>query len=363
MERQEGEELESSEGNEGPSEGLSMKVLQLSLQSKEGLTSNHSFKVEGKIKDTEVVVLVDCGATTDFISSALTRSLKLTVLNTKEYEVEVGTGERVKNRGISPQLSIEVQGIPIQRFFVVDLGGSDVVLGLEWLSSLGEVKANFKNLELEWGSQDGKKLLKGDPSLCKSPTSWKALHKALNDEGEGFLLSYKVFKDHVKEEKWVCDKKLNTFLEEFDDLFHEPLGLPPKRSCDHTIALKVGTTTPNIRPYRYPYYQKNEIERFVKEMLTVGIIRPSNNPFSSPVIFVKKKDGGWRFCIDYRALNKLTIPDKFPIPIIDESLDELGGAQVFTKLDLKSGYHQIKMKEEDVMKTAFRTHEGHYEFL
>ena len=114
----------------------------------------------------------------------------------------------------------------------------------------------------------------------------------------------------------------------------------------------------NYRPYRYSPFHKTEIERQVTELLTAGLIVPSASPFASPVLLVQKKDGSWRFCIDYRRLNSMTIKNRFPMPLVDEILDELAGTQFFTSLDMTAGYHQIRMAEEDEGKTAFKTHHG-----
>ena len=133
---------------------------------------------------------------------------------------------------------------------------------------------------------------------------------------------------------------LQALLYKHPTIFSTLQGLPPFRGVhDHSIPLVPGSLPPNIRPYRHPFAQKNEIEKMVQELLTAGVIRPSMSPYSSPVVMVLKKEGSWRMCPNFRALNKLTIKDKFLIPVIDDLLDELSGAQFFTKLDLHSGYH------------------------
>jgi hypothetical protein len=157
---------------------------------------------------------------------------------------------------------------------------------------------------------------------------------------------------------------LQSILSKYQDIFFTPHGLPPSHGVhDHFIPLVLGSLPPNVLPYCYPFSQNNENEKNFQELLDVSVICPNTIPYSSMVVMVLKKKGTWRMCPDFRTLNKLTIKEKFPIPVIDDLLDELSGAQYFTKIDLHFGYHEIHMKEEDITKTSFRTHEVHYDFL
>lgn len=250
----------------------------------------------------------------------------------------------------------------IEDFLLLPLGNSDVILGIQWLEKLGNITTNWKTQTLKFQSEGVTVTLQGDPHLGRTGISLKAMLKNLQKEGQGYLLELNHLEGVVNEDS-VVPGFFQSLIQEFQQVFHMPEGLPPPRHIEHAIVLRSGTNPISVRPYRYSQSQKDEIEKLVRNMLNAGIIQHSNSAYSSPVLLVKKKDGSWRFCVDYRALNKETVPDKSPIPVIDELLDELSGAAIFTKLDLKSGYHQIRVRADDVHKTAFRTHEGHYEFL
>ena len=137
--------------------------------------------------------------------------------------------------------------------------------------------------------------------------------------------------------------KIQELLDEYKDVFAIPTGLPPERACDHSIPLIPGARPFSHRTYRLAPELKDEVEKQIQELLDSGVIRRSNNPFCSPILLVKKKDHTWRLVVDYRHLNALTIKGNYPMPVIDELLDELRGAHWFTKLDLRAGYHQIRL--------------------
>ncbi|GJT14193.1 ty3-gypsy retrotransposon protein [Tanacetum coccineum] len=341
-----------------------LDMVEVSLNSVMGFTPNRTMKLRGKIGDREVAVLIDCGATHNFISSKIVEELRLAVSDSGTFNVTLGNGETTRSRGICKGLVVVFPEIQVfEDFLQLELGSTNAILGIKWLQTLGDVKMNWKLLTMKFMVGLGEVTLCGDPSLCRSKLSLKAMEKSLTANAECYLVELKELDAHKSSHQGVNTEPFKKLLLQFEDVFNMPFGLPPTRAHEHAINLREGTTPVSIRPYRYPQVQKDEIEKLVREMLEAGIIQPSVSPFSSSVLLVKKKDGSWRFCVDYRALNNATILDKFPIPVIDELLDELQGAKIFSKIDLKSGYHQIRMKSSDVQKTTFRTHEGHYEFL
>ncbi|KAJ3702949.1 hypothetical protein LUZ61_006654 [Rhynchospora tenuis] len=307
---------------------------EISLHAITGIPTANTMQLPVTIQGHQFLALVDSGSTNNFLSMAVIKGVQLPLTPKPGLRVAVANGDRLPTAGLCSHLQLTIGDETFfEHFFALPLDGFDVVLGCQFLQSLGPIFWDFSNLTM----------------------SFLRVNRRVTWQGsEGNI-------------RRVCamtsDDLLQSLLTTFADLFLEPQGLPPSRSFDHRITLLPNSAPVAIRPYRYPHVQKDEIERQCASMLAQGLIRPSTSPFSSPMLLVPKQDSTWRFCIDYRALNAITVKDKFPIPVVDELLDELKHAHFFTKLDLRSGYHQVRMHEADIHKTAFRTHHGHFEFL
>jgi hypothetical protein len=153
-------------------------------------------------------------------------------------------------------------------------------------------------------------------------------------------------------------------VHEYPDIFPDDLpGMPPDRNIEFIIELQPGTAPISKRPYRMPPNELAELKIQLQELLDKGYIRPSASQWGCPALFMKKKDNSVRLCVDYRPLNAVTIKNKYPLPRIDIMFDQLAGAKVFSKIDLRSGYHQIKIRSSDIPKTVFSTRYGLYEYL
>ncbi|KAJ0948651.1 putative nucleotidyltransferase, Ribonuclease H [Helianthus annuus] len=153
-------------------------------------------------------------------------------------------------------------------------------------------------------------------------------------------------------------------VRDYPKVFPEDLpGLPPQRQVEFHIDLVPGAAPVAKAPYRLAPSEMQELSTQLQELLDKGFIRPSFSPWGAPVLFVKKKDGSFRMCMDYRELNKLTIKNRYPLPRFDDLFDQLQGSSYYSKIDLRSGYHQLWIREESIPKTAFRTRYRHYEFL
>jgi hypothetical protein len=169
------------------------------------------------------------------------------------------------------------------------------------------------------------------------------------------LCTYTITNTKVKDILVVC---------EYPDIFPDDLpGMPPDRDIEFIIEPQPGTAPISKRLYRMPPNELAKLKVQLQDLLDKGFIRPSASPWGCPALFVKKKDNSLRLCVDYRPLNAVTIKNKYPLPRIDILFDQLTGAKVFSKIDLRSGYHQIKIKSCDIPKTAFSTRYGLYEYL
>lgn len=323
------------------------------------------------------------GSDDNFLQPRIAKFLKLPVLPIPSFKVLVGNGNALQVEGLINDLQVHIQNTMLQvDVYLLPVMGADLILGTSWLATLGAHIADYKNLCIQFVLNNKLITLNGDSNCKPHLTTVHQLHRLYSTKAIDTCYALSVSNLTQQKKQGTpfsqthlanyCDQlqfpedmsvDLQHLLLKYHDVFALPSGLPPSRMCDHAIPLISEAAPVKIKPYRYPHSQKSEIEKMVTDMLQDGIIEPSTSPFSSPVLLVKKKDGSWRFCTDYRALNAITVKDSFPIPTVDELLDELFGARFFSKMDLRSGYHQILLKPEDRFKTAFRTHSGHYQWL
>jgi len=261
----------------------------------------------------------------------------------------------------------EVEG-QFPNVYVLQVAGGDLVISSSWLKTLKAHITDYDSLFIRFLHKGEFVTLRGDVELAPTQAQFHHVRRWMYTDAMAEIYSLHL-SDTSTEPPFNgdcaqdLDPELAVLLHTYRMVFQTPIGLLPPREHDHTNPLVEGAEPVKVRPYRYPHSQKVHIESMVQKMLTDGIIQPSKSPFSSPILLVKKKDGTWRFCTDYRALNAITIKDSFLIPTVDELLDELHGATYFSKLDLRLGYHQILVNPTDRHKTTFRTHQGHYEWL
>ncbi|MCO5572079.1 hypothetical protein L7F22_025830 [Adiantum nelumboides] len=295
-------------------------------------------KAWGKLEGQNALVLFDSGSTDNFISSEMAKALKLQA-SSMGVLIEASSAFEEGAMHVTPiigKLKIQIGDYNDHEEFLIT-PKSDVLLGMPWHHRT-QPQPNFR-----------------DKTII---VSLKRLMKKS-------IFAYLIFVNDSKHVKAENQPFNHAFLSSFNDCFTTelPTGLPPSRQEDHKIDQVPGSAAPNQTPYRVSASQQEEILSQVNELLEKGLIRPSSSPYCSPILLVQKKDGSFRMCVDYRSLNKITIKNHFPIPRIDDILDSLRGASIFSRLDLKSGYNQIRVAPQDVHKTAFRTSFGLYEFL
>ena len=237
---------------------------------------------------------------------------------------------------------------------VMDMSKFDVILGMDWLTAYRVVIDCERKRVTAYTQDDTRVVFQGDKHDILPQTVYES---RCHGELAGWLASL-TLEDEVRPEldlpRVVC---------EYEDVFPDELpGLPPQRVVDFGIELHPGTSPISMTPHRMAPVELQELRVHLQELLDKGFIRPSTSPWGAPVLFAKKKDRTLRLCIDYRQLNMVTVKNRYPLPRIDDLFDQLRGARVYSKIDLRTGYHKLRVREKDIPKTAFRTRYGHFEF-
>ena len=306
-------------------------------------------------------ILFDTGADKSFVSHDFSTLLELpTSKLLNPYAIELANGKLLEAKDVILNCTLSIEDHPFSIDLIpIELGSFDVVVGMDWLSAnRAEVLCYDKAIRIPL-AEDETLLVQGErPGRELRIISCMKACKYLNKKCHAFLA-------HVTERKPEAKKMQDIpIVKDFAEVFPEDLpGVPPLRQVEFRIDLIPGAAPVAKAPYRLAPSEMQELSSQLQELLDKGFIRPSYSPWGAPVLFVKKKDGSFRMCIDYRELNKLTVKNRYPLPRIDDLFDQLQGSTFFSKIDLRSGYHQLRVQEDDIPKTAFRTRYGHYEFL
>ena len=348
-------------------------LAQISVNAVTGVSGYRTMRVKGLSGKRTLFVLIDTGSTHNFIDEKVAEKLGCELLPAGTTRVAVADGSKL---GVSAKInnlqwSFQHNSFTAD-FMVIPLGGCDMVLGIQWLEQWGPITWDFQQLTMKFRRGNKFVLLHGLTQGSVRELRAQKLNLEKDDIAQVSMIMVQQSDTEFQGSIHALNSSDDTsqyppieeLLHDYADIFEEPTTLPPFRANhNHKIPLLEGSNPVNQRPYRYAVHQKNEIDKMVKELLGAGTIQSSSSSYASPVVLVKKKDGSWRLCVDYRGLNGMTVKDRFPIPLIEDLMDELGGAKVFSKIDLRAGYHQVRMDPSDIHKTAFKTHSGHFEYL
>jgi hypothetical protein len=343
---------------------LTKEMGQLSLNAMAGTEAGDTMRNRALVHNQVMLILIDSGSSHSFVSQAFVSQTGLQPVPVVPIRVRVANGETMLSAHRMPAMEWWAQGFTFRTDMrVLEMAAYDAVLGYDWLKTHSPMVCHWEFKTLEFAEGEEQVHLEGIKSDHLPVLSISADQVVKWQRGNDIWAMAVVHPSGEQGRPLSIPVVIQQVLAEFKDVFANPTSLSAHREYDHTVPLVPlvpGAVHVNAKPYGYSPLHKDEIERQVKDLLQSGLITPSTSPFASPVLLVQKRDGSWRFCVDYRHLNSLTIKNKFPMPLIDEILDELTGSQFFSKLDFKAGFHQIRMAPEDEFNTAFKTHHDHY---